>query len=143
MGLTQEDALLQHNLASLSTRRDVALLGVVHRTVLGLGPPHFRKWFFPAAQRTCSSRTRSSSSQHPHQLHDYLDGTHSELLKRSPLGLTRVYNQLPAEVVAASTVSRFQRQLQEQVKSALRGGRDDWELLLSPRRVGYGQERHD
>ena len=69
--------------------------------------------YFPAAQRTYSSRTRSSSSQHPNQLHDYLDGTHSEPLKRSPLGLTRVYNQLPADVVAASTVSRFQRQLQE------------------------------
>ena len=46
VGLTAEDAFLKFNLAPLQTRRDIAGLGIVHRTVLGLGPPQFRKWFF-------------------------------------------------------------------------------------------------
>ena len=46
VGLTEEAAFLDHNLLPLSTRRDIAMLGVVHRTVLGEGPPHFQKWFF-------------------------------------------------------------------------------------------------
>ena len=43
IGLTEEEALLRYNLAPLSTRRDIAMLGVLHRTVLGEGPSQFRK----------------------------------------------------------------------------------------------------
>eukprot|EP00969_Alexandrium_andersonii_P029728 1298020-Alexandrium_andersonii.AAC.1 len=32
-------ALFRFRLAPLATRRDIALLGLVHRTVLGQGPP--------------------------------------------------------------------------------------------------------
>ena len=38
-GLTEEEALLKYHLAPLQTRRDIAMLGLIHRTVLGLGPP--------------------------------------------------------------------------------------------------------
>lgn len=38
VGCTAEEALEHWNLAPLSTRRDVAMLGLVHRTVLGKGP---------------------------------------------------------------------------------------------------------
>ena len=48
IGLTELEALEKYNLAPLSVRRDVALLGVVHRTVLGKGPPQFRRWFYLA-----------------------------------------------------------------------------------------------
>ena len=91
LGLTAETALKDFNLAPLSTRRDVAMLGVVHRTVLGLGPPKFQKWFFPAAGAH-SLTTRRRESAHSKTLHDYLDGTHTALLRRSALGLPRVYN---------------------------------------------------
>ena len=42
-GLTKEEALLQYRLAPLSTRRDIAMLGLIHHTVLGQGPKHFQK----------------------------------------------------------------------------------------------------
>ena len=44
VGLDDRTALLHFNLAPLSTRRDLALLAVIHRTVLGHGPPHFRDY---------------------------------------------------------------------------------------------------
>ena len=44
-GATETDALLNFHLAPLAARRDMAVLGLIHRTVLGRGPPHFRRSF--------------------------------------------------------------------------------------------------
>ena len=41
MGMTQEEALVNFRLAPLQTRRDIAMLGVIHRAVIGCGPPQF------------------------------------------------------------------------------------------------------
>ena len=37
-GLNEADALMKFSLAPLSGRRDMAMLGLIHRTVLGRGP---------------------------------------------------------------------------------------------------------
>ena len=113
--LSEEEALLRFNLAPLSCRRDIAILGLIHRTVLKQGPSHFQKWFFPRSGQP-SYATRLQEHRHDKQLHDYLQGSHSELLRRSPLGQVRVYNQLPQEAVNASTVKLFQRRLQKTLK---------------------------
>ena len=44
-GLTELDALMHMNLAPLQTRRDIAMLGIIHRSVLGCGPPQFKELF--------------------------------------------------------------------------------------------------
>ena len=132
VGLTAEKALTRYNLAPLCTRRDVAMLGVVHRAVLGEGPPQFRKWFFSAAARH-TFPTRLQERAHGRQLHDYLDGSHTALLRRSALGLPRVYNKLPAEVVARGSVKIFQKELQRLVREAAGRGEDNWQTFLSPR----------
>ena len=134
-GLTKEEALNKYRLAPLSTRRDIAMLGLVHRTVLGHGPPHFQEWFFAAKPVEHRYQTRARSRAHKHQLHDYLDGTHSELLRRSALGLPRVYNALSSETVACNSVQSFQRELQKLVREKLRAKEEDWEHTLSPRRT--------
>ena len=41
IGITNVDALLEYHLAPLSARRDMGMLGLIHRTVLGFGPAHF------------------------------------------------------------------------------------------------------
>ena len=43
IGVDEVTALIEFNLAPLSARRDMAMLGVIHRTVLGKGPPHFKQ----------------------------------------------------------------------------------------------------
>ena len=50
-GLSDEDALLHFNLAPLETRRDIAMLGLIHRSVLGCGPRHFANMFLPFRRR--------------------------------------------------------------------------------------------
>ena len=44
-GVDEEAALMNFNLAPLATRRDIAMLGVVHRRVIGKCPPHFKDHF--------------------------------------------------------------------------------------------------
>ena len=135
MGLSETDALLNFNLASLQTRRDLALLGLVHRTVLGKGPSLFTKWFFSSTRLRHSHGTRLQQHRHTKQLHDWVDGDHTELLRRSPLGLPRVYNLLPQRAVDTATVSCFQRELQILVGEAANSEQADWALRLSPRRA--------
>ena len=45
IGISDADALFHFNLAPLRCRRDIAMLGLIHRTTLGQGPPHFQQWF--------------------------------------------------------------------------------------------------
>ena len=74
VGLTPLEALKKYNLAPLETRRDIALLGVVHRTVLGEGPPQFRRWFFAAegVSHEYNTRRQEARRKHGKQLHDLL-----------------------------------------------------------------------
>jgi len=115
VGLTPEDVLLFFHLAPSCCRRDMAALGLIHRAALGLGPPHFLKWFFPCG-RTATYQTRLQTMKHNKQLHEHTRGCHTELLKRSLLGQVVVYNKLPQAVVDASTVKVFQRRLQATLK---------------------------
>ena len=137
VGLTTEQAFLGFNLAPLQTRRDVAGLGIVHRTVLGQGPPHFRKWFFPSQRARHSHYTRLQDSRHNKHLHDYLDGSHNELLRRSLLSLPKVYNGLPQSVVDAKSVATFQKKLTRLVRNKLNNGDDRWEQSLNLRQVSF------
>ena len=45
LGISKEDALLYFNLAPLSMRRDIAVLGLLHRSAIGHGPPQFHEFF--------------------------------------------------------------------------------------------------
>ena len=132
--LTAEDALLLCNLAPLQTRRDMATLGLIHRTVLGEGAEHFQKWFFRDTRPGHRYSTRLQDNKHNKQLYDYLDGTHSELLRRSALGLTRTYNSLDQETVNAKTVPAFQRALQKALKNKVRRGEPNWENAYNCRK---------
>ena len=45
VGASQVEALLAFNLAPLAARRDMALLGLIHRKILDRGPSHFKDLF--------------------------------------------------------------------------------------------------
>ena len=119
MGLAEVDALLHFNLAPLNSCRDIAGLGLIHRAVLGKGPPHFQKWFFLRNVAPAYS-TRHQEAKHNKQVHEYVDGNHTELLRRSLLGHTRVYNGLTQAMVDSKTVKVFQKKLQERLKEKAR-----------------------
>ena len=112
---------MEFNLAPLATRRDMALLGMVHRAVLGKGPQHFKEFF----------RLEPVEGQR-HRFH-VQDLTRTRLSKRSALGLIPIYNMLPSWAVETFSVKHFQTNLQELLKCRAQDGCDDWQATYSPR----------
>ena len=45
-GVTALEGLMVFNLAPLATRRDIAMLGLTHSTVLNKGPVQFKQFFY-------------------------------------------------------------------------------------------------
>ena len=89
LGIDAESALVEFNLAPLRVRRDLAMLGLLHRTALGKGPRHFAKVFKSSGGNfTCD---------------EYVSA--HELGKRSVFGLVRVYNGLPRACRTAASVA--------------------------------------
>ena len=123
------------NLAPLGARRDIAMLGVIHRAALRKGPEQFHKFFAPARRSTDTTRTRLEERRREHgrQLLEYRVGTHLNVVRRSALGLVTVYNLLPATVVHLEDVKDFQRALQELLKERATEGCEDWAQTFSPR----------
>ena len=132
LGVSAGTAIHDWNLAPLETRRDIAMLGVIHRAVLGMGPPHLRRFFRLAAPAACQ-RTRADVRRHHRHLEDPREGRYLEVLRRSALGLIGVYNLLPSDVVDAPSVQPFQRLLQALVQGAEWTSVPNWHRVLSPR----------
>ena len=120
VGVDEVTALVHFHLAPLCTRRDIAMLGMIHRTVLGKGPQQFKDFF-------------RRDPNHGPKLLDPRQTSRSPLIKRSALGLVAVYNLLPHKVVSAKSVSVFQKGLQEVVTSFATAGHPQWSEVLSPR----------
>ena len=113
VGLSPVEALMEFNLAPLATRRDVALLGLIHRAALKKGPEQFHD-LFSLEQRAERPNTRLAArrAKHGRQLKEYRLETHLNVLRRSAFGLVSVYNLLPHEVVQLEEVKDFQTALQ-------------------------------
>ena len=133
-GVSTFEALMVFNLAPLAARRDVAMLGLIHRCVLEKGPQQFREFFKPADKRQQpNTRLQKKREKHGRQLHDPRKSSHLNVVRRSALGLVAVYNLLPAAVVRNTEVKDFQRELQELFKKRAEEGEEDWAETFSPR----------
>ena len=134
VGCTEQEALMLWNLAPLATRRDVAMLGVVHRAVLKKGLSHFQQFFVvKEEQATHWTREAARRERHGKQLKELPGAYCPELKRRSALGLVTVYNLLPAKVVAQTSVKDFQTELQNELKQRAARNEEDWQKTYSPR----------
>ena len=125
-------------LAPLSTRRDIAMLGLIHRTVLHRGPVHFKEFFVADASRSKApeSRHKLQLSELPAHWTDFAlpNSRPADYIQHSALGLIPVYNALPSSIVEGSaTVSEFQAALQHLVATRMNAGCSDWARTYSPR----------
>jgi hypothetical protein len=127
-GIDDITALMKFNLAPLATRRDIAMLGLIHRTVLRKGPHHFREHF----QREATPPP-GVTRHHGRHLVDPRHSHQGRIIGRSALGLAAVYNLLPPYVVLIGEVAGFQTALQRIIKLRASDGQADWATTLSPR----------
>ena len=65
-----------YGLAPLRVRRDFALLGLIHRTVLGGGVRHFDEFFYHSG----AAPPAGNWEKHNHQLRDYGDDESSNVV---------------------------------------------------------------
>ena len=93
-------------------------------------PAQFKRWFFPATAAH-NVNTREQVRKHNKQLHDYVGLEQTALLRRSPLGLTRVYNKLDSKTVASTNVKGFQKELLKEVQVKAAAGTHNWAKCLS------------
>ena len=112
------------------------MLGIVHRTVLGIGPPQFRE-FFKLQGMIANPNGRECKRRHTKQLMSHREGKFLDQLSHSALGLCDVYNLLPEYVVEAEDISEFQTRLQTMIKEAASSNYDGWHHLLSPRTLTH------
>ena len=128
IGVGELSAFMEFNLVPLSLRRDIAMLGLIHRAVLGQGPSHVREFFYLERQ---ANRRSQRFRRHHLQLHEYRGGSHLDIVGRSALGLASVYNLLPRDIVEAMSVKHFQGLLQELARDLASRGIPDWQSLYS------------
>ena len=115
-------------------RRDIAMLGFLHKRVLGdihgeicsLLP-----FFLEREARRC---TRFKSDRPSRLFMETFDGTHPALIRRSIFGLTRAYNKLPQHIVDSESCNEFQHHLTVYAKDRCRAGAPEWRMIYPPRR---------
>ena len=135
LGLDERAALRDFRLAPLPARRDMSMLGALHKVALGLAPPQLAALFpligavdDPWQRR----RLRNWRPLHNRQLHSQADVSCTERMRLSVFGLVRSYNMLPQKVVDCATVKSFQRCLQNSLKKyASSTTRDDWQRFFT------------
>ena len=138
VGLSKEEAFLLYNLAPLPLRRDVAMLGLLHKCTLKSAHPRLQALFPPAPPQQATYRTRRAERRHNKQLLERCTGRFLELTRRSAFGLVRVYNFLPEDTVCAATVTGFQTALAKLARAACETGNENWEKLFCPRSTLQG-----
>jgi len=132
LGLPVSAALIDHNLAPLSMRRDIAMLGILFKVARGIAPAPIQELFKPYGHSSLASHGfRPRDQLHSKAIHDPVEVGHPVIIKRSVYGLIRIFNRLPQDYVDSRTVQQFQRRLQRSAKDAAREEATRWQLMFS------------
>ena len=130
LGLTEQEAFLNFNFAPSSLRRNIAVLGLLHKRVLGQCHPTFER-LLPYAEQSIDFRTFAHSKQlYGHRL----EATHHRsLFSKSIFKMVDIYNNLPQHVVDVDKVTKFQHLLTEKARVRCRQGMPFWWQSFSAR----------
>ena len=112
IGLTRQIALESFFLAPFCARRDMAMLGVIHRCVLGKGPGQIRE-FLKLKDGSLHPSGRSTIRRHDKQIRSFRRGKFFETTAKSILGLVDIYNMLPQRMVDEVSVQNFQKKYKD------------------------------
>ena len=105
VGETEASVFLKFNFAPPSLRRNIAMLGMIHKKVLGLCHPSFDALLPP--------KDFVEEGRHSKQIYAHWNEVtaYRNLFNRSIFGMVDIYNNLPQSFVDAQTVSAFQSKL--------------------------------
>ncbi len=143
IGLTEIEALVRFKLAPLPARRDIAMLGLLHRASHGRAPAPLTTLLLSGQQPARSGIAMSlrAGSRHDRQIPEFLSrasrGAHTDVLRRSCFGLATVWNMLPTTVANTKLTKTCQRCLQQCLtRRAQQAPDSDWQhFFLTGARV--------
>ena len=124
IGMSLEIAFVEHNFAPPRLRRNIGMLGFLHKRVLGLSHPNIQKLLPFHADVFGSLR----AGEHDNQLYGHILEVQQQqsLHRRSVFGMVDVYNRLPQHVVNYPTISVFQRHLTLEARKLCQDGNSTW-----------------
>ena len=114
--------------------RDIAVLRLLHKRVLGKCHPSFERLLPWYSERFVEARGLG----HNKQLYGHWGEvrSHRALFNRSIFGMVDIYNNLPQHVVDAKSLSSFQNYLTQITRTRCQQGDDAWALSYSRRTFG-------
>lgn len=130
LNLSDEEALLRFRLAPLRLRREIGILGFLHRINLRQTSAQIAE-LFPRIGRRATPMYNFRAQFHDKQLLDRVDNYSSSVFRRSIFGMVSCYNALPQQFVEATTVKAFQNQLQKAVTRRVLDKYDGWREIFS------------
>ena len=125
------NAFSVYNFAPPSLRRNIGILGLIHKRVLGLAHTEFEKFmpFVPASYY--ESRVRPRHNKMLSTRRSDIIYRHA-IFNRSIFGSVDIYNRLPQWLVDIDSVSGFQHELTAIAKTRCDNGIEDWQFSFSP-----------
>ena len=122
--MNASEAFADFNFAPPMLRRNIGVLGLLHKRVLGLGHPIFQKLLPFCAELFNETRP----GRHNKQLYGHLHEVNFQMVLycHSIFAMTQVYNQLSQDVVNCKTVSHFQHCLTSIARKACKDGNPEW-----------------
>ena len=131
LGLTESEAFLRKGgLAPLELRRDIAVLGFLHKIQLGNVHPDLH-CLFPREIEPPAAPTRSTARRHSLQFREHTGN--SMYFKQSLFGAVTVYNFLPTHIVEARSVKTFQSMLTMDARRACQAQTPGWQTIYNCR----------
>ena len=129
-GMDEAAAFVKFNLAPLCLRRDIAMLGFLHKCNLP-GAHGDMLLLFP---RRTSAAGHGHSKQLWNIMHMHSECTFQpELARRSIFQLVHVYNSLPQSIVNCESVSDFQHELTLVARQKFNLQHNNWQTFLAAR----------
>ena len=129
LDMSEETAFLEFNFAPPCLRRDIGILGLLHKRVLGLAHPIFNR-LLPFH----SESHGMSTGHHSKQLYGHIlqADFQMHLHNRSIFGMVHIYNRLSQEIVDSESVSLFQSKLTLLARASCRSELS-WQAMFSCR----------
>ena len=124
IGIDAKTAFVDHNFAPPSLRRNIGVLGLLQKRVLGKCHPVFQK-LLPFHFQVFG---RLRPNEHNKQLYGHVLDVENQhaLHSRSIFGMVYVYNLLPQRFVDSESISAFQKGLTLIAREKCKGGDPHW-----------------
>jgi len=120
LGLTDTEAFVTHNFAPPGLRRNIGILGFLHKRILHI--------CHPALYQALPMLQEGIPRWHDKALHSFLDQVrgHHTMYFRSLYGYIHIYNRLSQGMVDIASVSEFQAKLTHMAKHRAANGDPTW-----------------